>query len=87
MFIEEIYLWMKDSTDTRVRDVYLYGPCCYHESNQIYSLPNIAPEVLGGENCTTVLIYSFNIIMNILQSENDLRAHNISLASKRYLYG
>ncbi|CAB4392000.1 unnamed protein product [Rhizophagus irregularis] len=75
----------KDVTDTRVSDVGLYGPCYYHETNQIYGvLPYIAPEVLHGENYNTASdIYSFGVIMNILAAGKRPwynRAHDINLA-------
>ena len=59
----------KISTDARISDVGLYGPCHNLEnSNQIYGvLPFIAPEVLCGKNYTTASdIYLFGIIMNTL---------------------
>ncbi|CAB5198479.1 unnamed protein product [Rhizophagus irregularis] len=79
----------KISTDARIGDVGLYGPCDYHENNnnsgQIYGvLPYIAPEVLRGENYTPASdIYSFGIIMNTLATEKRPcynRAHDYNLA-------
>ncbi|CAB5386674.1 unnamed protein product [Rhizophagus irregularis] len=78
----------KISTDARIGDVGLYGPCYYHEnkkSGQIYGvLPYIAPEVLRGEDYSTASdIYSFGIIMNILTTGKrpwHNRAHDINLA-------
>jgi serine/threonine protein kinase len=72
-------------TDTRISDVGFYGPCYYHETNQIYGvLPYIAPEVLRGENYTIASdIYSFGIIMNTFATGKRPwynRAHNINLA-------
>jgi serine/threonine protein kinase len=47
----------KISTDARISDVGLYGPCNNHEnksSYQVYGvLPYVATEVLKGENYTT----------------------------------
>lgn len=78
----------KISTDARIGDVGLYGPCYNLENkstNQIYGvLPYVAPEVLRGENYSTASdIYSFGIIMNTLASGQRPwynRAHDISLA-------
>src|ERR1044071_4791784 len=60
----------KISTDARIADVGLYGPCnnIENKSNQIYGvLSYIAPEVLRSKNYTTASdIYSFGIIMNTL---------------------
>jgi serine/threonine protein kinase len=75
----------KISTDARISDVGLYGPCKNKSSNQIYGvLPYVAPEVLRGENYTTASdIYSFGIIMNTLATGKRPwynRAHDINLA-------
>ena len=76
----------KISTDARISDVGIHGPCHNLESsNQIYGvLPYIAPEVLRGENYSTASdIYSFGIIMNVLATRKRpwySRAHDISLA-------
>jgi len=78
----------KISTDARIGDVGLHGPCYYDENkslNQKYGiLPYIAPEVLRGENYSTASdIYSFGIIMNTLVTGKRPwynRAHDVSLA-------
>ncbi|PKY38849.1 kinase-like protein [Rhizophagus irregularis] len=58
------------STNARISDVGLYGPCYYENNNsgQIYGvLPYIAPEVLRGEDYTPASdVYSFGIIMYTL---------------------
>src|SRR4051794_23047057 len=64
----------KVSTDARIGDVDLYGPCNYDENkstNQICGvLSYIAPEIIHGENHSTSSdIYSFGIVMNTLASE------------------
>ncbi|GBC07335.1 hypothetical protein RclHR1_00740018 [Rhizophagus clarus] len=78
----------KISTDARIGDVGLYGPCCYYENKnpgEIYGvLPYVAPEILRGESYSTASdIYSFGIIMNTLATGRRPwynRAHNINLA-------
>jgi len=70
----------KISTDARISDVGLYGPCHNLEnSNQIYGvLPFIAPEVLCGKPYTKAAdIYSLGIIMWELTSGVPA-FHNIS---------
>uniref|UniRef100_U9TTA7 Protein kinase domain-containing protein n=1 Tax=Rhizophagus irregularis (strain DAOM 181602 / DAOM 197198 / MUCL 43194) TaxID=747089 RepID=U9TTA7_RHIID len=77
----------KISTDARIGDVGLHGPCNNENksSNQIYGvLPYVAPEVLRGENYSPASdIYSFGIIMNTLATGKrpwHNRAHDINLA-------
>ncbi|PKY30386.1 kinase-like protein [Rhizophagus irregularis] len=76
----------KVSTDARISNVGLYGPCNYDESrSQIYGvLPYVAPEVLRGENHNTASdIYSFGIVMNTLATGKRPwynRAHDTNLA-------
>ncbi|RIA90087.1 kinase-like domain-containing protein [Glomus cerebriforme] len=78
----------KISTDARIGDVGLYGPCYDIENKssiQIYGvLPYVAPEVLRGEDYSTASdIYSFGIIMNTFATGQRPwynRAHDISLA-------
>src|SRR5436190_9289531 len=77
----------KVSTDVRIGDVGLHGPCNYDKcrrENQIYGvLPYTAPEILRGENYSTASdIYSFGIVMNTLATGKRpwyYRAHDISL--------
>ena len=76
----------KNTTEARISDVGLYGPCdIQHENNQVYGvLPYIAPEVLRGENYSAASdICSFGIIMNTFATGKrpwHNRAHDISLA-------
>ena len=73
------------STDARIADVGLYGPCNRQENDQIYGvLPFVAPEVIRHKNYSTASdIYSFGIIMNTLATGEKPwfnRAHDINLA-------
>ncbi|GBC05292.1 hypothetical protein RclHR1_06160003 [Rhizophagus clarus] len=77
----------KVSTDARISDVGLHGPCNdkNKSSYQKYGvLPYVAPEVLRGENHSTASdIYSFGIVMNTLATGKRPwynRAHDINLA-------
>ncbi|PKC05963.1 kinase-like protein [Rhizophagus irregularis] len=76
------------STDARISDVGLHGPCDYDTNNGLIQrygvLPYVAPEVLCGENYSTAYaIYSFGIVMNTLATGKRPwynRAHDINLA-------
>ena len=77
----------KVSTDARIGDVGLHGPCDdeHRKPNQLHGvLPFVAPEVLRGEIYSTASdIYSFGIIMNTLATGKRPwydRAHDINLA-------
>ncbi|GBC32669.1 uncharacterized protein OCT59_007015 [Rhizophagus irregularis] len=78
----------KVSTDARIADVGLHGPCNNDINNgsiQRYGvLPYVAPEVLRGDNCNIASdIYSFGIVMNTLATGKRPwynRAHDINLA-------
>ncbi|PKY22195.1 kinase-like protein, partial [Rhizophagus irregularis] len=78
----------KVSTDARIADVGLHGPCdndIRNGSIQKYGvLPYVAPEVLRGDNYNTASdIYSFGIVMNTLATGKRPwynKAHDINLA-------
>ncbi|PKC67531.1 kinase-like protein [Rhizophagus irregularis] len=78
----------KVSTDARIADVGLHGPCNNDINNgsiQRYGvLPYVAPEVLRGDNYNIASdIYSFGIVMNTLATGKRPwynRAHDINLA-------
>jgi serine/threonine protein kinase len=76
----------KVSTDARIADVGLHGPCDNDNSSiQRYGvLPYVAPEVLRDGNYNTASdIYSFGIVMNTLATGKRPwydRAHDINLA-------
>jgi serine/threonine protein kinase len=73
----------KASTNARISDVGLHGPCDNDNSSiQRYGvLPYVAPEVLCGDNYYTASdIYSFGIVTNTLATEKRPwynRAHDL----------